>query len=128
MQAYAAKDFLTLDEDRVTIGKRTFQPALLHFYDPYRGRHMTIELTPEQSKAIQVLVEAGTFRNEAHAIGEAIRLLKEKEELKTRVNAGVRQLDEGHYRTYRTDERDRFISDIEAAAQTNRTASRKDSA
>jgi Arc/MetJ-type ribon-helix-helix transcriptional regulator len=89
---------------------------------------MTIELTPEQLKSVQALVQAGTFRDEVHVIDEAIRLLREKEELRARINAGVRQLDEGHYRTYQPDQRDRFISDIEAASRARSIGSRKDSA
>jgi Arc/MetJ-type ribon-helix-helix transcriptional regulator len=84
---------------------------------------MTIQLTPEQSKSIQKLVQTGAYRDEIQVIDEALDLLKSQQELRARVNAGVQQLDQGEYRTYQAHERQRFLDDIEAASRARRASS-----
>ena len=88
---------------------------------------MTIQLTPEQSKSIQSLVQTGAYRDEMQVIDEALVLLKSQQELRARVNAGVQQLDQGQYRTYHPQERERFLDDVEAASQAMRAKAREGS-
>jgi antitoxin ParD1/3/4 len=88
---------------------------------------MTIQLTPEQTKSIQTLVQSGAYRNENQVIDEALGLLKSQQELRARVNAGVQQLDQGQYRTYQTHERERFLDDVDGASQARRASPGEDS-
>jgi Arc/MetJ-type ribon-helix-helix transcriptional regulator len=77
---------------------------------------MTIRLTPQQHESIQGFVRTGTFVNEAQVIDEALHLLKQREDLRAMVDEGIKQLDNGQYRTYGPGEVDRFVRDIEEAS------------
>jgi Arc/MetJ-type ribon-helix-helix transcriptional regulator len=88
---------------------------------------MSVQLTPQQSKSVQALMQSGAYRDEAQVIDEALSLLTKHEELRACVNAGVRQLDQGQYRTYQPNERERFMRDIDKASQERGTQMRGES-
>lgn len=89
---------------------------------------MSVQLTPQQSEYVQALMKSGAYRDEVQVIDEALSLLTRHEELRACVNSGVQQLDQGQFRTYRPDERERFIREIDEASQALRTEMRKESA
>ncbi|MEW4563554.1 type II toxin-antitoxin system ParD family antitoxin [Bremerella sp. JC770] len=53
---------------------------------------MNVKLPNNQEAFIQSLVANGRFESKADAMTEAIRLLEERERLRTEVNQGVEQL------------------------------------
>ena len=73
---------------------------------------MTIQLTPEQSKSVQALLQTGAYRDDSQVIDEALQLLKQREELRAQIQRGVDDLDEGRYRDYSEDELDVLMNDI----------------
>ena len=75
---------------------------------------MTVEIPPELAGFVQSIISAGSFNSEAEVIGEALRLLQKRVQLRQDVQAGVEQLDRGEYSEYDEHSRDRFVEDIKA--------------
>ena len=73
---------------------------------------MTIQLTPEQSKSIETLVQTGAYRDDKQVIDEAIRLLVQREQLRVEIQRGIDDLEQGRYRDYAEDELDLLMDDI----------------
>jgi putative addiction module CopG family antidote len=73
---------------------------------------MTIQLTPEQSKSIQTLVQSGAYRDDGQVIDEAIRLLVQREQLRVEIQRGIEDIEQGRYRDYGEDELDILMDDI----------------
>jgi putative addiction module CopG family antidote len=77
-----------------------------------RKPKMTIQLTPEQTKSIQTLVQTGAYRDDQQVIDEAIRLLVQREQLRVDIQRGIDDLEQGRYRDYGEDELDILMDDI----------------
>jgi Arc/MetJ-type ribon-helix-helix transcriptional regulator len=73
---------------------------------------MTIQLTPEQTRSIQTLVQTGAYRDDLQVIDEAIRLLVQREQLRVEIQRGIDDLEQGRYRDYGEDELDVLMADI----------------
>ena len=56
---------------------------------------MNINLSPDQQAFIENLVESGRFTSTDEAIGESVRLLVSREQLREQVNIGIEQADRG---------------------------------
>jgi antitoxin ParD1/3/4 len=56
---------------------------------------MNIEIPPELSPFVQQMISLGSYRNESEVLIEGLRLLKNREQLRAEVNAGIEQLEAG---------------------------------
>ncbi len=58
---------------------------------------MTVEIPPELLPFVQHVIEIGNFRNETEVVGEALRLLRQRQlyELRADIDAAAAQLDRG---------------------------------
>jgi antitoxin ParD1/3/4 len=56
---------------------------------------MNINLPPDQQAFVENLVESGRFASADDVIGECVRLLASREQLREQVNVGVEQADRG---------------------------------
>lgn len=58
---------------------------------------MTVEIPPELQPFVQHVIDAGNFSNEAEVVGEALRLLRQRQlyELRADIDAAAAQLDRG---------------------------------
>ena len=56
---------------------------------------MTVEIPPEFAEFVQSVIDSGSCRSEAEVVGEALQLLKKREQLRRDVNAGMQQLAQG---------------------------------
>ena len=75
---------------------------------------MNVPIPAEFQEFVQSIIRTGNYQSEAEVVGEALRLLKKREQLRCEVNAGVEQLDRGEYTEYDEDSLPRFLADIEA--------------
>ena len=75
-----------------------------------------VRLTPEQEDFIRHAVEEGRFSTVDHAIGEALVLLERQEqdlaELRSDVDAGLSDLEEGRFYDYTDETLPQLIEDI----------------
>jgi len=56
---------------------------------------MTIEISPNNERYIEAVVQTGEYRNRSQVVDEALDLLRQRDALRNDVNAGVEQLDRG---------------------------------
>ena len=56
---------------------------------------MTVKLPADLRDFVAQVIATGSFRNENEVFGEALRLLRQREQFKRDVNAGIEQLEEG---------------------------------
>ena len=56
---------------------------------------MKVEIPPELEEFVQSVIRNGTYDDVRAVVSEALRLLQQREELITDVNAGVAQLNRG---------------------------------
>ncbi len=61
---------------------------------------VSTEVSPENERYIQSLIERGSFRDRAAALDAGVELLRQRGELLDRLDEGRRQLDEGEYTEY----------------------------
>ncbi len=61
---------------------------------------MSTEVSPENERYIQSLIERGSFRDRTEALDAGVELLRQRSELLDRIDEGRRQLDEGEYTDY----------------------------
>lgn len=81
---------------------------------------MNVSLTPELEKLIQSKVDSGLYNSASEVVRESLRLLHERdrirevrlEELRQEIQKGVKQLENGKYTVYETDDLGNLISDI----------------
>ena len=80
---------------------------------------MNLQLPNEVSEFVKALVVQGRFESEEAAVVEGIRLLMSQEKLRTEVQKGVKQLDNGEWFDEQTvfDEVEAEIHRIETAKQ-----------
>lgn len=53
------------------------------------------DISPELERFVEAAIKSGQFRDRAHIMDEALRLLRKRDELRRDVDAGVEQLDRG---------------------------------
>lgn len=75
---------------------------------------MNVPIPAEFQEFVQSIIRSGSYQTEAEVVGEALRLLSKREELRREVHAGVEQLDRGEYTEYDEDSLPQFLADIEA--------------
>jgi antitoxin ParD1/3/4 len=56
---------------------------------------MSVELTPELEGLVQTIFRTGQYQDEKEVLGEALRLLQRRDQLRSNVNAGIAQLEQG---------------------------------
>lgn len=56
---------------------------------------MKVAIPPEFEPFVQSIIGSGSYKTEAEVVGEALRILKKREQLRRDVNAGINQLEEG---------------------------------
>lgn len=56
---------------------------------------MANELSPENAQYIQAAIASGAYRDERQALDEAVALLKTRDALRSDVNAGIAQAEQG---------------------------------
>ena len=56
---------------------------------------MSTELSPDNKRYIDKLIHAGAYQDEGAALDEAVQLLRKHHELKTDVQRGIEQADQG---------------------------------
>ena len=56
---------------------------------------MNVPIPAESQEFVESIIRSGSYQTEAEVVGEALRLLSKREELRREVNVGVEQLDEG---------------------------------
>jgi antitoxin ParD1/3/4 len=78
---------------------------------------MNVPIPSEFEAFVRHAVSSGRYEDPAALVADAIRLLERREELRGKVDAGLRQLDRGEYTEYDENSLDRFLADIEAEAE-----------
>ena len=78
---------------------------------------MNVPIPADLQQFVDSIIRNGSYQTEAEVVGEALRLLRKREELRREVNAGVEQLDRGEYTEYDEDSLPQFLADIEARQQ-----------
>ena len=73
---------------------------------------MDVPIPAELEQFVQSVLKSGTYSNPAEVVGEALQLLKKREQFRRDVAAGVEQLDRGEYTEYDENSRDRFVTDV----------------
>jgi predicted transcriptional regulator len=58
---------------------------------------MASDLSPENAQYIQAAIKSGVYRDERQALDEAVALLKTRDALRSDVNAGIAQADQGQF-------------------------------
>ena len=56
---------------------------------------MKVAIPVEFEPFVQSIIGSGTYKTEAEVVGEALRILKKREQLRRDVNDGIKQLEEG---------------------------------
>jgi Arc/MetJ-type ribon-helix-helix transcriptional regulator len=56
---------------------------------------MSTEMSADNERYLQELIERGVFHNRAAAVDAAITLLRQREQLRSDVQAGIEQADQG---------------------------------
>ena len=56
---------------------------------------MRTELTPENEQFVCDAVQAGKYSNREEVLEEALTLLRQREDLRRKVNAGIEQIERG---------------------------------
>ena len=56
---------------------------------------MSTEISAENERYLQLLIERGIYRDRAEAIDEAVELLKRRDQLRSDVHSGIEQADRG---------------------------------
>ena len=61
---------------------------------------MAVEIPADLREFVHAAITSGNFKDEGEVIGEALRLLRLREQLRADVNSGFRQLDAGQCAEY----------------------------
>ena len=75
---------------------QTFRDLLgLLSFKPFAGEHcpMSTEMSADNERYIQELIERGVFHDRAAAVDAAIILLRQREQLRVAIQAGIEQTD-----------------------------------
>ncbi len=77
---------------------------------------MSLMLPPEFESFVHTRVASGVYASEQDVLRTAFGLLEKHESLLAHIDEGSRQLQAGEYAEYSVDDREKFLSDIAAAA------------
>jgi antitoxin ParD1/3/4 len=61
---------------------------------------MNVDLPADLQAFVQAAINSGGFKNAGDVVGEALRLLQRRERLRADVNAGLEQLERGHFQDH----------------------------
>ena len=78
-------------------------------------------LTPENSQFLMQQVAAGVFQSNDEALNAAVALLRRQSDLRTKVLAGVAQLDAGDYQEFDGPELNAYFAALMASSATSVT-------
>jgi putative addiction module CopG family antidote len=76
---------------------------------------VNVAIPAEFEPFVESVISAGAYRDPAEVVGEALRLLARRDELRREIRAGVEQLDRGEYTEYDENSLERLLEDIRAA-------------
>jgi predicted transcriptional regulator len=82
---------------------------------------MSTEISADNERYLQQMIERGIYRDRTEAIGEALALLKRRDQLRCDVRAGIDQADRGEF----LDAEDVFQRLLERARQIEAAARAK---
>ena len=90
---------------------------------------MTVEIPPELQQFVHQVIDAGGCKSEAEVVGQALRLLQERqrriEELRREVQPALDRLDRGEGIELDEDGLDAFFEDIKARSLAELAAERE---
>jgi antitoxin ParD1/3/4 len=90
---------------------------------------MTVEIPPDLQQFVDQVVSTGGYKSEAEVVGEALKLLQQRqqriEELRREIQPALDGLDRGEGIELDEDELDAFFEDIKARSQAELDAERK---
>ena len=79
---------------------------------------MTVEIPPEHQQFVKDVVARGDFKTEGEVVGEALRLLEERQQtaayLRREMQVGLDELDRGEYVEYNETSLKEFFEQIKA--------------
>jgi antitoxin ParD1/3/4 len=79
---------------------------------------MTVEIPPEYRPFVQAVIARGGFQTEAEVVGEALRLLQERDRhvdaLRREVQLGLDDLERGDYTEYDDESLRQFFEQVKA--------------
>lgn len=58
---------------------------------------MSAVMTPELQELVESIMAGGSYRDEAEVVGEALRLLQKRDQLKAEIQVGLDELDRGEW-------------------------------
>lgn len=95
---------------------------------------MNVSLTPELEKLVQAKVDSGLYNSASEVIRESLRLLHERdkvreirlEELRKEIQKGVKQIDQGDYTIYDTDNLEMLISETQQKGRSRKNQTKSD--
>jgi Arc/MetJ-type ribon-helix-helix transcriptional regulator len=73
-------------------------------------------ILPEYEQFIQKSVETGVFRDRTEALNEALKLLKQRQELLAGIEEGIRQIENGECTEYDAESLDRRFEELKQIA------------
>ncbi len=90
---------------------------------------MTVEIPSDFQQFVHSVIDAGSYKNETEVVGEALRLLQERqrriEELRREIQPALDQLDRGEGIELDDAGLDAFFEDIKARGRAELEAERK---
>jgi antitoxin ParD1/3/4 len=82
---------------------------------------MTVEIPPDLQQFVQSAIDSGTFHNESEVVGEALRLLQQREnrlqQLRAEVQPALERLDRGEGIDLDDNSLDASMEDVKARAR-----------
>ena len=82
---------------------------------------MTVEIPPDLQQFVHQVIDAGGYKSEAEVVGQALRLLQERqrriEELRREIQPALDRLDRGEGIELDDEGLDAFFEDIKARSQ-----------
>ena len=90
---------------------------------------MTVEIPPDLQQFVHQVVDAGSYKNEAEVVGQALRLLQERqrriEELRREIQPALDRLDRCEGIELDDEGLDAFFEDVKAQSLAELAAERK---
>jgi len=73
---------------------------------------MDVAIPAELEPFVRSVISSGTYDDAEQVVGEALRLLEKREQLRREVQAGVEQLNRGEYAEYDEHSFGQFLEDV----------------
>ena len=90
---------------------------------------MSVDIPAEFQQFVQSAVQSGSFHSEAEVVGEALRLLQQRqsrfEKLKSQIESAIGQLDRGEGIQLDDESLDQFFDDVVLRGEQRRQAQRQ---